>query len=36
VTALSNTQVTFDWAYQIDAGNPQLSRSHPRSGVATR
>jgi hypothetical protein len=36
VTALSNTQVTFDWAYQIDAGNPQLSRSHPRSGVATQ
>ncbi|MEP7028809.1 MAG: fibronectin type III domain-containing protein [Candidatus Eisenbacteria bacterium] len=33
VVALSDTQVKFDWAYQVDAGNPQLAR-HPRSNVA--
>jgi len=33
VVALSDTQVRFDWAYQIDPGNPQLAR-HPRSNVA--
>ena len=36
VTALSDTQVRFDWAYQIDAGNPQLMRTHPRAPLATR
>jgi hypothetical protein len=33
VTALTGAQVRFDWAYQIDPGNPQLAR-HPRSTVA--
>ena len=33
VTALSNAVVKFDWAYQVDPGNPQLAR-HPRSNVA--
>ncbi len=32
VTALSDTQVKFDWAYQVDAGNPQLAR-HPRGNA---
>ena len=36
VTALSNTQVKFDWAYQVDAGNPQLLKTHPRAPLATR
>jgi len=36
VTALSDTQVKFDWAYQIDAGNPQLLKTHPRAPLATR
>ena len=36
VTALTETQVRFDWAYQIDAGNPQLARQHPRAALATR
>lgn len=30
VVSLSDTGVRFDWAYQVDAGNPQLAR-HPRS-----
>jgi hypothetical protein len=34
VTALSDTQVRFDWAYQVDAGNQELA-PHPRSGSAT-
>jgi len=33
VTALTDAQVRFDWAYQVDPGNPQLAR-HPRSNVA--
>jgi fibronectin type 3 domain-containing protein len=36
VTALSNTQVKFDWAYQVDADNPQLLRTHPRAPLATQ
>jgi len=36
VVALSDTQVKFNWAYQIDAGNPQLLRTHPRAPLATR
>jgi len=36
VTALSATQVRFDWAYQVDADNPQLARQHPRGPLATR
>jgi hypothetical protein len=35
VTALSDTQVKFDWAYQVDADNPQLVRT-PRRGLAIR
>jgi hypothetical protein len=31
VVAVSNTSVQFDWAYQIDADNPQLARP-PRAG----
>ena len=31
VTALSDSQVKFDWAYQVDAGNPQLLKTHPRA-----
>ena len=27
--AVSDTAITFDWAYQIDAGNPQLAPHHP-------
>jgi len=33
VTALNDVLVRFDWAYQVDPGNPQLAR-HPRSNVA--
>ena len=36
VIALTDTQVKFNWAYQIDAGNPQLLRTHPRAPLATR
>jgi len=36
VTALSDTQVRFDWAYQVDAGNPQLLKTHPRAPLATK
>lgn len=35
VTSLSDTQVRFDWAYQVDADNPQLAR-HPRSDRPTQ
>jgi len=33
VTSLTASLVRFDWAYQVDAGNPQLAR-HPRSDLA--
>jgi hypothetical protein len=31
VTAISNTQVRFDWAYQLQAGNPELLRTPRRT-----
>jgi len=31
VTALSNTQVRFDWAFQLQAGNPELLRTPRRT-----
>jgi hypothetical protein len=34
VTALNDTSVRFDWAYQLVGGNPELA-PHPRSGAAT-
>jgi len=36
VTGLSPTQVTFDWAYQTDPGNPELRGRHVRSPVPER
>jgi hypothetical protein len=34
VTAISDSQVRFDWAYQLQAGNPELLRT-PRRGAET-
>lgn len=34
VTAISDSQVRFDWAYQLQAGNPELMRT-PRRGAET-
>jgi len=33
VTTLTASLVRFDWAYQVDAGNPQLAR-HPRTQLS--
>ena len=29
VITVSDTTITFDWAYQIDPGNPQLAPRRP-------
>jgi len=35
VTSLSGTQVVFDWAYQTDPNNGELSQTGPRTETAT-